>query len=271
MTVSEKENLEEAKNDEKSSSEEHQVAIDMLQEFGLSPHETAVYIALLESGKALGGSLIAQMARIPRQYVYTVLPMLIEQGLVLEIPYGKQSRYQAIPENEFEKIAKRKLVQTEKLVRELSTFSKIGYEQDFEVIQGDQAIQQYELESVELMGIDTCEYIIGGASQGFSKTMGSKLQKYLNGKTKKNIAVKYIGNEEEKAEYKKFANDYPNQEYRFMKNLPQGVAHMVVRDDSVSFYTFLNPSLIYIVKSAVVAKNYKDFFLMLWEMAADGK
>lgn len=54
-----------------------------------------------------------------------------------------------------------------------------------------------------------------------------------------------------------------------MQRLPQGVAHMVVRKDSVSFYSFFNPPLIYIVKSEVVAKNYEQFFLMLWGMAGD--
>ncbi len=267
MTDLEKENCGPEKIPEKSVLTEYERAAAMLQDFGLSESETAVYIALLEAGRELGGSDIAKKAFIPRQYVYTALPMLRERGLVVEIPHGKQSRYKAVSQGEIEKIAKRKLVEAEKLVQELSTFSRLGYEQDFEVIQGEQAIRRYELHMVESLEEGDAEYIIGGASDGFTKTMGPLLKRYLNEKKKKNIGVKYIGSPNEEPYYKQFIGLYQNQEYRFMKQLPQGVAHMVVRKDSVSFYSFLNPPLIYVIKSPVVAKNYEQFFLMLWEMA----
>jgi predicted transcriptional regulator len=267
MTDLEKENCEPVEAPEKSVSAEHGRAATMLQDFGLSPSETAVYIALLEAGRELGGSDIAKKASIPRQYVYTALPTLRERGLVVEIPHGKQSRYKAVSQGEIEKIAKRKLVEAEKLVQELSTFSRLGYEQDFEVIQGAEAIQRYEFQMVEALDTGDTEYIIGGASDGFTKAMGPLLKRYLNEKKKKNIGVKYIGSPNEEPYYKQFIGLYQNQEYHFMKELPQGVAHMVVRKDSVSFYSFLNPPLIYVIKSPVVAKNYEQFFLMLWEIA----
>ncbi len=269
MTDLESKNCEPAETLEKSVLAEHERAATMLQDFGLSPSETAVYIALLEAGRELGGSDIAKKAAIPRQYVYTALPMLRERGLVIEIPHGKQSRYKAVSQDESEKIAKRKLVEAEKLVQELSVFSRLGYEQDFEVIQGQEAIQRYEFQMVESLDIGDTEYIIGGASDGFTKTMGPLLKRYLSEKKKKNIGVKYIGSSNEEPYYKQFIGIYSNQEYRFMSKLPQGVAHMVVRKDSVSFYSFLNPPLIYVVKSPIVAKNYEQFFLMLWEMAPE--
>lgn len=267
MTVSKSELAEDKKNGAKSILKEHELAATMLQNFGLSESETAVYIALLETGRELGGSDIAKKTSIPRQYVYTALPMLRERGLVVEIPHGKQSRYKAVSQGEIEKIAKRKLIDAEKLVRELSTFSRLGYEQDFEVIQGEEAIRRYEFQIVEALDTGDTEYIIGGASDGFTKAMGPLLKRYLNEKKKKNIGVKYIGSINEEPYYRQFIGLYSNQEYRFMSKLPQGVAHMVVRKDSVSFYSFLNPPLIYIVKSPAVAENYKQFFLMLWEMA----
>lgn len=252
---------------EKSVLTEYERAATMLQDFGLSSTETAVYIALLEAGRELGGSEIAKKAVIPRQYVYTALPSLRDQGLVIEIPHGKQSRYKAVSQSEIEKIAKRKLVAAEQLVRELATFSKVGFEQDFEVIQGAEAVRRFELENIEKMEIGENEYIIGGASGGFTQVMGSVLNRYLNEKKKKNINVRYIGSLDEEPTYKRSIGSYPNQQHRFMKQLPQGVTHMVVRKASVSFYSFLNPALIYIIKSEIVAKNYERFFLMLWDMA----
>lgn len=253
---------------EKSVLTEHGRAAAMLQGFGLSENETAVYIVLLQVGRELGGSDIAKKATIPRQYVYAALPSLRKRGLIVEIPHGKQSRYKAVSQGEIEKIAKRKLVEAETLVQELATFSRLGYEQDFEIIQGQEAFQHYELQMAESLDTGDTEYIIGGASNGFTKVMGPLLKRYLNEKKKKGIGVKYIGSSNEESHYRQFVGIYPNQEYRFMNKLPQGVAHMVVRKDSVSFYSFLNPPLIYVIKSPVVAKNYEQFFLMLWEMAA---
>jgi len=246
---------------------EHKRAAVMLQEFGLSKNETAIYITLLEAGRELGGSDIAKKAGIPRQYIYIAIPLLCARGLIIKIPHGKKSRYKAVFQGEIEKIAKRKLVEAETIVHELSAFSHLSYEQDFEVVQGDDAIRRFEMENVEKMKVGDTEYIIGGATDGFSKVMGNIMNHYLNSKQRKNIKVKYIGNQDEELYYKKFIGVYLNQEYRFIENLPQGVAHMVVRKDSVSFYTFLNPPLIYIVKASSVAENYKQFFLMLWNMA----
>ena len=267
MTDIESQYCEPEKIPEKSVLTKYERATTMLQDFGLSESETAVYLALLEAGRELGGSDIAKKAAILRQYVYTALPLLRERGLVIEIQHGKQSRYKAVSQGEIEKIAKRKLVEAEKLVRELSTFSRLGYEQDFEVVQGQEAIQRYEFQMVEALDTGDTECIIGGASDGFTKAMGPLLKRYLSEKKKKNIGVKYIGSSNEEPYYRQFIGIYSNQEYRFMSKLPQGVAHMVVRKDSVSFYSFLNPPLIYVVKSPVVAKNYEQFFLMLWEMA----
>ncbi len=267
MTDLEVENCAPGKIPEKSVLTEYERAATMLQDFGLSESETAVYITLLEAGRELGGSDIAKKAGIPRQYVYTALPLLRKRGLIIEIPYGKQSRYKAVSQGEIEKIAKRKLVEAEQIVQELSAFSRLGYEQDFEVIQGDEAIKRFEMENVEKMETGDTEYIIGGATDGFAKVMGNTINRYLSHKQKRSIGVKYLGSNNEESYYKKFIGIYPNQEYRFMEKLPRGVAHMVVRHDSVSFYTFLNPPLIYIVKSPTVAENYRQFFLMLWEMA----
>jgi hypothetical protein len=56
---------------------------------------------------------------------------------------------------------------------------------------------------------------------------------------------------------------------RYFDNLPEGATHMVIRKDTVSFFSFLRPSLLYIIKSPVVASDYKKFFMVLWNMAGD--
>lgn len=256
---------------EKPVSSEHARATAMLKDFGLSESETAVYIALLEAGRELGGSDIAKKAVIPRQYVYTALPLLRERGLVVEIPHGKQSRYKAVSQGEIEKIAKRKVVEAEQLVQELATFSRVGYEQDFEMYVGAEAIQKYEYEWVHSVTEKEFQYIIGGNTEGFANMMGKMLNDYLVAETRKHIITYYIGSTAEKNIFIKHISNRMDLKMRFLEGFPKGASHMVIRKNKVLFYSFLKPALLYVIKSPVVSKNYEDFFLMLWEMAGEGR
>ncbi len=271
MTILKSERDNQPKVAEKSVITEHKQAATMLQDFGLSESETAVYIALLEAGRELGGSEIAKRAAIPRQYVYAAFPSLRGQGLIVETPHGKQSRYKAVPQGEIEKIAKRKLVAAEKIVQELSTFSRVGYEQDFEIHVGAEAIQNYEYEWVQSIKGHENQYIIGGNTQGFADMMGKTLNKYLTDRAREHITTYYLGNTAEKSLWHGTLLGSQNLQLKFLDKLPQGASHMVVRQDRVLFYSFLKPELLYVIKSPVVAKNYEQFFLMLWDMAGEGK
>lgn len=244
--------------------------IKKLQSFGFTETEGLIYIYLLQHGKELGGSKIAAGTRLHRQYVYIALPKLIDSGLVEQVILGKNSKYKARPPSELEKMGRRLALSASEVSRELNMISNIGNEQEFEVIQGVRAIQQYETGLVAAAD-DTWEcYIIGGASIGYADIMGESLEEHLGEMRKKDLQVNYLGCNDEKPFYEQYVGTFKNQEYRFLTKLPKGVTHLVVRHDTVSFYTFLNPPLVYVVKSAVIAENYKQFFMMLWEMAGDG-
>lgn len=242
--------------------------IDQLIAFGLTRVEASLYVHLLTYGKELGGTKLALVSEIHRQNVYLALPKLISLGLVEEVGDGKHKKYRARPPIEIEKIGRKRALEAGDLAHELHSISNIGNEQDFEVLQGKRAIQEYELQYASRAEENSEEYIIGGASTLFSEVMEDTLLEYLDAKTKRGIKVAYLGTEDERSDYTQYVGKYPNQEYRFLSKLPKGNTHMIIRNDTVSFYSFLKPPLVYIVKSPVIAKNYKDFFQMLWEMAS---
>ncbi len=242
------------------------ILVEKLVDFGLSNSEARVYVTLLEYGKELGGSKLALLTHMPRQYIYIALPKLISQRLVEEIKKGKQAKYKARPPQVIETLGRRKAIEAGDLARELNQISNIGNEQEFEVLQGMRAIQQYERDLVTRAD-DTWEcYIIGGASAGYSAIMGESLDEHLDEMRKKELSVKYLGSDDERPFYEEYIGKFANQEYRFLINLPKGVTHLVIRHDSVSFYTFLNPPLVYVIKSKQIADNYRAFFNMLWGM-----
>lgn len=243
------------------------ILIEKLSQFGLADSDAKVYLALLEYGKELGGTKLALLTSMHRQYVYLALPRLIGLGLIEEVGAGKHKKYKARSPIEIEKIGRKRALEASDLARELNVISNIGNEQEFEVIQGLRGIQQYERSLVRRADASWECYIIGGATNGYSAILGDQLDEHLDEMREKELSVKYIGSDDERPFYEKYIGTFKNQEFRFLKKLPKGVTHLVVRQDSVSFYTFLSPPLVYVVKSPVIAQNYKDFFMMLWEMA----
>jgi sugar-specific transcriptional regulator TrmB len=244
----------------------------MLHSFGLSESESKVYVYLLERGGEIGGSKIAIGAGLHRQYVYLTLPRLMQLGLVEEIPHGKLSKYRASAPAEIGKIAKKRVIEAEDLVKELEKFSKVGHEQDFEVYVGAKAIQKYEVEWVKNVKEHEDQYIIGGNTQGFMDMMQDALDGYLLSESRKKITTYYLGHISEKHLWDTGAILSQNDlRAKFIDQLPTGVSHFVVRKGQVAFFTFLNPTLLYVIKSEAVSENYKDFFMMLWEMVVEGE
>jgi predicted transcriptional regulator len=247
------------------------VALSGLQSFGLTANESKVYVYLLERGGEVGGSKIAIGTDLHRQYVYLSLPRLINLGLVEEVPVGKLSKYKACAPGEIEKIAKMRVLEAGDLVKELQKFSKVGYEQDFEMYVGAKAIQKYEYDWVHSVREKEYQYIIGGNTEGFAEMMGETLNEYLVNETRKFITTYYIGGTREKGFYVPYISDRLDLHMRFLEKFTKNiVSHMVIRKGKVLFYSFLKPELLYVIKSPIVSKNYEDFFMMLWEMAKDG-
>lgn len=243
--------------------------VDDLISWGLTKAEAEIYLCLLQKSEEIGGSKIAGGTGIHRQYVYIALESLIKKSLVETISVGKYKKYKAKPANEIEKITRKRSLEASNLAYELNKISAIHNDQDFEVLQGANAIRQQEMNYVYECPQESEEFIIGGNSNGFINLMGDSLDEYLHEKNKKKIKVCYLGSENEKVLYKKHIGVFPFQQYRFAKDLPTGVTHMVIRKDTVLFFSFLTPPLVYIIKSPVVAENYKQFFMMVWNMVEE--
>jgi predicted transcriptional regulator len=243
--------------------------VEMLSVWGLSKVEAEVYVYLLQRTGETGGSKIAVGTDLHRQYVYVALEKLTDKGLVEAVIFGKYKKYKARSPLEIEKITRKRNIATSDLVHELNKVSVIHHDQDFDVLQGVKQIQQFEMDYVFESESGEEEFIIGGHSKGFFDLMGDQLAEYIEEKERKTIKVHYLGSMDEKPIYEKNISSYGNQQYRFMSGLHEGVTHMVIRKNSVSFWSFLTPPLVYVIKSETVASDYHKFFMMLWNMAGE--
>ncbi len=239
--------------------------------FGLSENEARIYVYLLERGVATGGTKIAAGTNIHRQYVYLILPKLIGLGLAEEVSFGKRAKYMALSPSALEKIARQRVYKTESLIRDLTKVSKLGYEQESEVIVGEQGIVRHELDFLKEAPVGAHQYILGGNAQAFINAMGDAYEDMLKLDREKDIQTMYIGSLLDKNAQKGHVNRRGSFQTRYLDKMPEGITEIVVRDDRVVFYSFLNPPTLHIIKSPVVASNFKLFFMMLWDMAGEKK
>lgn len=245
----------------------HERAWGMLKTFGLSANESLTYMYLLERGSEAGGSKIAVGTGIHRQYVYISMDKLLELGLVEPVEHGKQKKYKAVAPSQIERLAHRRIVEAEDIVRELNTFSTVGHEQDFEVVQGERAIQKFEIERVRSAPPETMQYFIGGGSEHFLRVMDEAYPEYAALIKDRRIASQYIGAEHEVQMAQFYDKEQKKFEFRMLNGLPKGLVNVMIMNDTLSFYTYANPPILYVVKSKIVVESYKKFFDMLWAMA----
>jgi len=248
----------------KKSPKEEQPLIDQLAAWGLSRAEAEVYVYLLQKTSESGGSKIAIGTGLHRQYVYIALEKLMGAGLVETVPSGKHKKYKARSPLEIEKITRKKSIAANDLVHELNKISAIHNDQDFEVLQGAKQIQQYEMDYAENAQPGDEEYIIGSNPHGFEEVMGDLLDEYTGIKDGKQMRVLYIGGNSAETERYRGQKSFTA---RILPGFPQGETHTVIRKDTVLFFSFLTPPLVYVIKSETVARDYKQFFMMLWNMA----
>jgi sugar-specific transcriptional regulator TrmB len=252
----------------KQTIHKHQRAFEMLKEFGLSQNDALIYMYLLERGSETGGSKIALGTGIHRQYVYIGLERLIGMGLVEVVRGGTHNKYRAVGESQIEKIARRRVVEAESIVRELGTFSLVGHEQDFSVHQGERQCQDFEIDFAKNLSRNDEQWVIGGATDRFYEMMGDTYEEFVEIIKAKNLTTYYIGPKEELAAMQKAKKAHPGFIYRSLDGFPKGILNVVVRKDSVATYTFAHPPLVYVIKSTIVAENYKRYFEMLWNMSS---
>ena len=90
----------------------------ILSEFGLTPYESKVYLAVLQQGLATAGD-IAKVAGIRREEVYRTLPKLEKNGLIERV-LGRPARVRALPiDDALSILISRKKEEASRIIRNL--------------------------------------------------------------------------------------------------------------------------------------------------------
>ncbi len=238
--------------------------LEKLTALGFSKAEGLVYVYLLERGSETGVSKIAIGTKMHRQQVYLTIPLLLEAGIIEEIREGSIAKYKARPPQHLERVARRKMVVAEDLAQELQKISKIGNEQDFEVVVGEQGFRNYEVQRSATLPRGSSQYIIGVRSDKYLYITEDIQDEYTKNLTERDIKTYYLGGEEAPEIYDSIKYHF---ERRTLPNLRLQYMSIVISEGRIAFYGNVDPVSVYTIHSEKISEDYKDFFMMLWEMA----
>ena len=240
---------------------------ERLTAWGLTQNESAVYLYLLTRTQPTGGSKIALGAKLHRPYVYASLPKLIDLSLVVEVSYGKQSRYKALPPAQLEKLALKKVGETNDLARSLERITKINFEQDAEIFIGKEAIIRHQLDWVKNAPKNTVQYLLGGNGAVLKEIFGDDLEENARRQAEKGFITYYLSTEKELAVMDTYHQNKVKLLHRSLPFIPDMLPTIAIRNNVVEIHSYFNPPIVYIIKSKDVADKFKQFFMGLWDMA----
>jgi predicted transcriptional regulator len=238
-----------------------------LSQFGLTENDSAVYLYLLERGVTLGGSKLASLLSLHRQYVYNSLQKLLQLQLIEQVGKEPRPKYRALPPQQLTQLARKRLHDAEVAARELDLISAVGATQDFEIFKGERQIVAFEEDVVHNLVENGTQYIIGGGAEAFITFYGDRYEEISAVAKAKGLKTMYVGCPAEEEWLKRAQAAVGKFEYRIVPAMPKTAVQTVIRFDTVTFYSFGTPPLVYIVKSKTVYEDYKKFFEMLWNMA----
>lgn len=223
----------------------------------MSRRESLCYIALLELGSSKVG-LIVRKTGIPSSKIYEVLDKLIARGMVSYVTIGNIRHYQASDPKVILDSIEEKKREAERILPELLLKQKLSKKQGVEMYEGQKAI----------FGLFTS--LIGDARPKEQYLVFS-----INEENKSDAVNLFFRNLSVRRKDKgldtmilkniRYREKVGHSSLRFTGfDLPQGIT--VFRDIAVMLSWGEKPIAVRI-ESAVIAGQFRDFFLGLWKIA----
>jgi HTH-type transcriptional regulator, sugar sensing transcriptional regulator len=242
--------------------------LSYLRELGLSDKEAIIYFTLLKVGEA-GTSQISKETGLHSQFVYNSLDSLIGKGLVEKYTDKKRPRYSARdPKAFYERVEKDKNIINQLTVSVENNLISTIDSKSVGIYKGRDAFIKNEMSTIIDSPQDGDLLIIGGPGDEYINLFGPEFNEYEYHRNKKNLNVRYIGNEAQKKYLEESADKRKLFKYRYLPGQYGGVMNIsIVKNLSVTIYLFQNPVSTIIIKNKKIIDGYAEFFETLWSMS----
>ncbi|MFA6022972.1 MAG: helix-turn-helix domain-containing protein [Candidatus Pacearchaeota archaeon] len=236
-----------------------------LNDAGLSNWESSVYRALIKLGESKAGPIISE-SEVPQSKIYRILYSLQNKGLVSYIIKGKIKYFQASDPEKIYLLFKKKENAIKSEVDKLKELKKSEPKKSsVRIFEGLRAIRALNLEIIQ--GAKKGEEFYGySEGTGYSKEVSEFYHQF--GELRKTVGLKdhLLITKNNKAEFEKGISKedlpYTRKKTKYYEvSFPQDTA---IFRDMVIIYDWDEIPKAILIKSENLARNYKEFFLDLW-------
>jgi len=229
---------------------------------GLTKREREIYLKLLERGEC-SASEVSKGSSISRTHVYEALSSLIEKGLATSIVKNFKKYYSAAAPTKISEYLseKKKIIEKQEkeaiiLIKQLDSLKTTEKGAKIEVYEGKEGVKTFmtsTLKSKEPL-------LIINATKDFKENFTFFAEHYFKEKIRRKLKSKVIFGE-------KFEFLDPTAEKRFLIKKDKSPATTLIYEDNVAIALWLEKPIIIRIKSKEAAKEYKDYFKILWNEA----
>lgn len=246
------------------------MAIETMKRLGFTPTEIKVYDEITKIGRTTIGPVIKRTG-LHRGTVYNAITSLVHRGILLVSESNGVRHYKIAPLTIFKTILDEKKKQIEedeewldKMLKEVSHVSEEDNENEVEVSYGLDSFKDHFFKMFDECALRKMEYLFMGRGGEMMEAIGEQLYKYTQ-KRKKELGVScrvILDRETKKEKYNRFVQG----NVRYAESKKQGPLNMWVYGDSVMLVLFTTkPLTTIIIKNALVAKAFGNYFELLWE------
>lgn len=236
---------------------------NILEDIGFSRNESKVYLALLELG-ASTVTEISKKTKVNRTNIYDCLKKMIDKGIVSYFIQKEIKLFEAADPEILSGLLKEKEMKLNSIMPELKLHNQMAIKKsEAHIYEGVVAVRNMFNHFNEL-GKPRYSY---GAPYDVTRILGSYfLEGYHRQRMKKKLQFNMIYNSDAK-ERIKFLNSMDHTEARFLpKKYDSPVTTSICGNEVVLFLYSDNPLVIQI-KNEKIAKAYKNYFDILWNIA----
>ena len=240
-----------------------------LEQIGLTPGETKVYIALNKCGESTVGPILKESKVAPSK-VYEILNRLIEKGLAAYITKEKIKHFQAAPPETLKKYLeekRRKINEEEKivdnLIEEINKYSKKSDDKTILFKGFSGILSAYELMLKHTSKNETIKFFYQHSREYENQTHNFYIEKpqffrILEDQYKqKNIIWKGLYNEK---------GTDPKKEFMKLKSIKTPLpGNIDISKKCVIITSWAKEPIAIFIQSEEIAKNYETYFDSLWE------
>lgn len=232
-----------------------------LEEIGLTKTEARIYLAVLDLGSALAGT-VSQKSGIHRRSVYDALERLIEKGLVSFITKNNRKWFEAVEPQRLMQIADEKMRNLKQIIPELELMhSQAKERQEAVFFKGKQALKTvFDDQIKEKKTI----YVVGASAEA-SEIIQFYFVHYDKKRKANNIHIKMIF--PENSRNSKMLKSVPLSEIRFLPGRYVQPVGTNIYGDKVAIVVWAEEPMAILIKNKDVAEAYRRNFNFMWERA----